>query len=97
MAFLEKQKGRTMAKKVHRTHYSMRIEAWTEDELNAEIGGFNQLGGVGVSDIIRKNEAEDELAWRNEKGYSGMSPKEIEDDLIDEGKINERYLEGCTA
>jgi hypothetical protein len=76
----------------YRNTYCIRIEGWTEDELNAEIDGFSQLGGVGVSDIIRKNEAEDELAWRNENGYGGMTPKEIEDDLFEQGKIDERYI-----
>ena len=76
----------------YRNTYCIRIEAWTEDELNAEIGGFSQLGGAGISDIIRKNEAEDELAWRNENGYGGMTPKEIEDDLFEQRKIDERYI-----
>jgi hypothetical protein len=76
----------------YRNTYCIRIEAWTEDELNAEIGGFSQLGGAGISDIIRKNEAEDELAWRNENGYGGMTPKEIEYDLFEQGKIDERYI-----
>ena len=76
----------------YRNTYCIRIEAWTEDELNAEIGGFSQLGGAGISDIIRKNEAEDELAWRNENGYGEMTPKEIEDDLFEQGKIDERYI-----
>ena len=75
-----------------RNTWLLKIEAWTEDELNAEINGYCQLGGTSVKDTIRKYEAEDELAWRNENGYQGMTPEEIEDDLIDQGKIEARYL-----
>ena len=63
--------------KKSRNHYLLSIEEWSEEELNAEIDGFKQLGGVGVKDIIRKNEAEDELQWRIDKGYIGLTSKEI--------------------
>jgi len=68
----------------NRNHYLLSIEEWTEKELTAEIEGFKQLGGVGIKDIIRKNEAEDELQWRIDKGYSGLTPKEIKGEVKDE-------------
>ena len=74
-----------------RNHYLLSTEAWTEEELNAEI---NEYGFclASVCDTMRRNEAEDEITWRRDKGYLGMTPQEIEDDLIDLGKIDKRYL-----
>ena len=74
-----------------RNHYLLSTEAWTEEELNAEINEYG-FGGSSVGDTMRRNEAEDEITWRRDKGYLGMTPQEIEDDLIDLGKIDKRYL-----
>ena len=74
-----------------RNHYLLSTEAWTEEELNAEINEYG-FGGASVGDTMRRNEAEDEITWRRNKGYLGMTPQEIEDDLIDLGKIDKRYL-----
>ena len=52
-------------------------------ELQSEIDGYKQLGGVGVKDTIRKNEAEDELNWRNENGYYDLTPEEIQEEQDD--------------
>ena len=75
-----------------RNYYLLAVEEWTKEELIAEIDGFKQLGGVGVKDIIRKNESEDELQWRCDKGYSDDTPQEIEDNLFEQGKIKKRYI-----
>ena len=73
-----------------RNHYLLEITKWTMEELESEVDGYKQLGGVGVKDTIRKNEAEDELNWRNEKGYYGLTPKEIQEEEIEKyGDVNQ--------
>ena len=51
-----------------RNHYLLSTEAWTEEELNAEINEYG-FGGASVGDTMRRNEAEDELYSRRDKGY----------------------------
>jgi hypothetical protein len=70
-------------KMTKRNHYLLEITKWTMQELQSEVDGYKQLGGVGVKDIIRKNEAEDELNWRNEKGYYDLTPEEIQEEQDD--------------
>lgn len=74
-----------------RNHYELSVEAWTEDELLAEINEYG-FGGASVKDTIRKNEAEDEYHWRRTNGLCGLTPLEIEDELLEQGKIEDRYL-----
>jgi len=62
---------------MERNNYLLSVEEWTEEELKAEIDSYKQLGGASIKDTIRKNKAEDELQWRYDKGYSGLTPKEI--------------------
>ena len=66
-----------------RNHYLLEITKWTMEELQSEVDGYKQLGGVGVKDTIRKNGAEDELNWRNEKGYYDLTPEEIQEEEIE--------------
>ena len=66
-----------------RNHYLLEITKWTMEELQSEVDGYKQLGGVGVKDTIRKNGAEDELNWRNEKGYYDLTPEEIKEEEKD--------------
>jgi|TARA_B110000211_G_scaffold163834_1_gene184975 hypothetical protein len=66
-----------------RNHYLLEITKWTMEELQSEVDGYKQLGGVGVKDTIRKNVAEDELNWRNEKGYYDLTPEEIQEEEIE--------------
>ena len=66
-----------------RNHYLLEITKWTMEELQSEVDGYKQLGGVGVKDTIRKNEAEDELNWRNENGYYDLTPQEIQEEQDD--------------
>ena len=66
-----------------RNNYLLSVEEWTEEELNAEINGYKQLGGVSIKDTIRLHRAEDELQWRYERGYSGLTPKEIKEEAHD--------------
>lgn len=69
-----------------RNHYLLTMEDWTEEELNAEVNGYEQLGGVGVKDTIRLHKAKDELQWRIDKGYGGLTPKEIKEEIKNESK-----------
>ena len=73
-----------------RNHYLLEITKWTMQELQSEVDGYKQLGGVGVKDTIRKNGAEDELNWRNEKGYYDLTPEEIQEEEIEKyGDVNQ--------
>ena len=49
-------------------------------------------GGMRVKDIQILHSVEDEMAWRREKGYVDLLPREIEIELLEQGKIQERYL-----
>jgi len=73
-----------------RNHYLLEITKWTMEELQNEIDSYKQLGGVGVKDTIRRNQAEDELNWRNEKGYYDLTPEEIQQEEIEKyGDVNQ--------
>ena len=73
-----------------RNHYLLEITKWTMQELQSEVDSYKQLGGVGVKDAIRRNQAEDELNWRNEKGYYDLTPKEIQEEEIEKyGDVNQ--------
>ena len=67
-----------------RNYYLLEIEKWTMEELQSEVDGYKQLGGVGVKDTLRKNGAEDELNWRNEKGYYDLTPEEIQEEEVNQ-------------
>tara|TARA_R100000655_G_scaffold11249_3_gene26175 strand:- start:125 stop:358 length:234 start_codon:yes stop_codon:yes gene_type:complete len=72
-----------------RNHYLLEITKWTMKELEDEVDGYEQLGGVGLKDTLRRNEAEDELNWRNEKGYYDLTPEEIQEERSkDDNKKN---------
>ena len=45
-----------------------------------------------MKDIQIKHSIEDEIAWRLEKGYTDLLPREIEIELLEQGKIENRYL-----
>ena len=45
-----------------------------------------------VKDIQILHSIEDEMSWRREQGYTDLLPREIEIELLEQGKIRERYL-----
>ena len=49
-------------------------------------------GGMRVKDIQILHSIEDEMSWRREQGYTDLLPREIEIELLEQGKIRERYL-----
>jgi len=71
------------------------VESMTWDELQSALTEYQvngNGGGMGVKDIQIKHSIEDEVAWRLEKGYTDLSPREIEIELLEQGKIERRYL-----
>ena len=71
------------------------VEAMTWEELESmnnmyQVNGNG--GGMRVKDIQILHSIEDEMAWRREKGYTYLLPREIEIELLEQGKIQERYL-----
>ena len=71
------------------------VESMTWDELQSALTEYQvngNGGGMGVKDIQIKHSIEDEIAWRVEKGYTDLSPREIEIELLEQGKIERRYL-----
>ena len=68
-------------------------EEMTWDQL---VGEYNDLklghGGLRTKDIQYKHALEDEIHFRETKGYVEMTPQEIEDEMIETKQINERYL-----
>jgi len=71
------------------------VEAMTWEELESmnnmyQVNGNG--GGMRVKDIQILHSIEDEMAWRREKGYTDLLPREIEIELLEQGKIQERYL-----
>tara|TARA_A200000113_G_scaffold50413_1_gene41456 strand:- start:282 stop:524 length:243 start_codon:yes stop_codon:yes gene_type:complete len=71
------------------------VEAMTWEELESmnnmyKVNGNG--GGMRVKDIQILHSVEDEMAWRREKGYVDLLPREIEIELLEQGKIQERYL-----
>ena len=71
------------------------VESMTWDDLQSALTEYQvngNGGGMGVKDIQIKHSIEDEIAWRLEKGYTDLTPREIEIELLEQGKIEERYL-----
>jgi hypothetical protein len=71
------------------------VESMTWDDLQSALTEYQvngNGGGMGVKDIQIKLVFEDEVAWRVEKGYTDLSPREIEIELLEQGKIERRYL-----
>ena len=70
------------------------VEAMTWEELESMYNMYhaNGNGGMRVKDIQILHSVEDEMAWRREKGYVDLLPREIEIELLEQGKIQERYL-----
>ena len=71
------------------------VESMTWDELQSALTEYQvngNGGGMRVKDIQIKHSIEDEVAWRVEKGYTDLSPREIEIELLEQGKIERRYL-----
>ena len=71
------------------------VEAMTWEELESALNEYlvnGNGGGMGVKDIQIKHSIEDEMAWRREKGYTDLLPREIEIELLEQGRIQERYL-----
>ena len=71
------------------------VESMTWDELQSALTEYQvngNGGGMGVRDVQIKHSIEDEVAWRLEKGYTDLSPREIEIELLEQGKIERRYL-----
>ena len=71
------------------------VESMTWDELQSALTEYQvngNGGGMGVKDIQIKHSIEDEVAWRLKKGYTDLTPREIEIELLEQGKIERRYL-----
>ena len=71
------------------------VESMTWDDLQSALTEYQvngNGGGMGVKDIQIKHSIEDEIAWRLEKGYTDLTPREIEIELLEQGKIERRYL-----
>ena len=71
------------------------VEAMTWEELESmnnmyKVNGNG--GGMRVKDIQILHSIEDEMAWRREQGYTDLLPREIEIELLEQGRIRERYL-----
>ena len=71
------------------------VEAMTWEELESmnnmyKVNGNG--GGMRVKDIQILHSIEDEMSWRREQGYTDLLPREIEIELLEQGKIGERYL-----
>jgi len=71
------------------------VEAMTWEELESmnnmyKVNGNG--GGMRVKDIQILHSIEDEMSWRQEQGYTDLLPREIEIELLEQGKIRERYL-----
>ena len=71
------------------------VEAMTWEELESALNMYlvnGNGGGMRVKDIQIKHSIEDEMAWRREQGYVDLLPREIEIELLEQGRIQERYL-----
>ncbi len=71
------------------------VEAMTWEELESALNMYlvnGNGGGMRVKDIQIKHSIEDEMAWRREQGYTDLLPREIEIELLEQGRIRERYL-----
>ena len=70
-------------------YYSKPYSEWTYEQLKKELDGLDQSikhTSYGVKDVMMKDAIEGELDWRDEKGYSLHTPKEIKEE---EGSENE--------
>ena len=71
------------------------VESMTWDELESALNEYKvngNGGGMRVKDIQILHSIEDEMSWRREQGYTDLLPREIEIELLEQGKIRERYL-----
>ena len=71
------------------------VEAMTWEELESMNNMYHvngNGGGMRVKDIQILHSVEDEMAWRREQGYTDLLPREIEIELLEQGRIRERYL-----
>jgi len=71
------------------------VEAMTWEELESALNQYQvngNGGGMRVKDIQILHSIEDEMAWRREQGYTDLLPREIEIELLEQGRIQERYL-----
>ena len=71
------------------------VEAMTWEELESMNNMYKVIGnggGMRVKDIQILHSIEDEMSWRREQGYTDLLPREIEIELLEQGKIRERYL-----
>ena len=77
-----------------RTMMNKAVEAMTWEELESMYNMYhaNGNGGMRVKDIQILHSVEDEMTWRREQGYVDLLPREIEIELLEQGKIRERYL-----
>ena len=72
-----------------------RVESMTWDELESALNEYKvngNGGGMRVKDIQILHSIEDEMSWRREQGYTDLLPREIEIELLEQGRIRERYL-----
>ena len=79
---------------IMRTMMNKAVEAMTWEELESMYNMYhaNGNGGMRVKDIQILHSVEDEMTWRREQGYVDLLPREIEIELLEQGKIRERYL-----
>ena len=71
------------------------VESMTWDELESALNAYKvngNGGGMRVKDIQILHSIEDEMSWRREQGYTDLLPREIEIELLEQGRIRERYL-----
>ena len=78
-----------------RTKMNKQVESMTWDELESALNEYKvngNGGGMRVKDIQILHGIEDEMSWRREQGYTDLLPREIEIELLEQGRIRERYL-----
>ena len=78
-----------------RTKMNKAVESMTWEELESALNEYKvngNGGGMRVKDIQILHSIEDEMSWRQEQGYVDLLPREIEIELLEQGKIRERYL-----
>lgn len=63
------------------------------EELYAEREELElAIGGISGRDIMRSLNIKEEIEWRIHNSYVGFTAKEIEDELLADGEISERYI-----
>lgn len=63
------------------------------EELYAEREELElAIGGISGRDIMRQLNIKEEIEWRIHNSYVGFTTKEIEDELLADGEISERYI-----